>query len=316
MTPNLLWEVVKDGKQPAVRPTAKGDGQEITFRAIVGKPNPVTVTKTYRLFKGQDAFEMELGFSSPSADQTLTYHLTGPHGMPIEGEWYTGTFREVSIGQINRSSTTVSTLTAADIVKAESKPETYQTLPLKFAGVENQYFVVFFEPDPLPKSNDDKWDAVTEPWVARKDPLETQKSDVSLRMTSRPIDVGPNRPVQHRYKVFGGAKDADRLRPYGAEMLAGYRKNSWFFIPGASSMAQYVIAPMLSHTYDLTANVSRFFGGQARKLWHRHHPPDRPGAPLPFPAGPQDGPLRPEDAAHRPLVEGSAGENIRTTRSA
>jgi YidC/Oxa1 family membrane protein insertase len=258
-----LWEVVKDGNQPAVRPTPTGDGQEISFRTTVGAaPKTVTVTKTYRLLKGRDGFEFELSLSSPGADQSLIYELMGPHGLPIEGEWYTGTFREVFVGQVRAGTTSVATQTAVDVVKARNNPERYQTLPLKFAGVENQYFAVFLEPDPVPQSNDDKWDAETVAIPIHEDATEKQKSDVSVMVTSRPLAVGPNKPVTHRYKVFGGSKTVASLQPFGAEALAGYRKSTWFFIPGAASMAQYVIAPLLDQTYALTKMVAGTFGGK------------------------------------------------------
>jgi YidC/Oxa1 family membrane protein insertase len=254
----MPWEVVRDEKNAAVRPTAKGDGQEIQFKVTTPGPNPVTVTKTYRLFKGQESFEFELSFAAPEQEE-LVYELMGPHHLPIEGEWYTGTFRELFVAQVNGGSP--STLTAMDVVKSVNNPERYQTLPLKFAGVENQYFAVFLEPNPLPVDNKDKWDAETQPAVIRTDLTEKQKSDISFVMTSRPIAVGPDREVRHSFRVFAGAKVGDALKPFDAEVLASYRKNSWFFIPGASSMAQYVIAPLLDQTYALTKSIAGLFGG-------------------------------------------------------
>jgi YidC/Oxa1 family membrane protein insertase len=257
----MPWEVVKDGKNPAVRATPKGDGQEIQFRATTPGPKPVTVTKTYRLFKGQDAFEMELAFSSPHDQQEIVYELMGPHNLPIEGEWYTGTFREFFTVQGGGNSSSVSTQTALDVVKAVANPERYQKLPLKFVGVENQYFTVFLKPDPLPRGNEDKWDAETRATVIGLDAVDKQKSDISFIVTSRPITVGPNRDSKQKFVVYAGAKRADDLKPFGAEVLASYRKNTWFFIPGASYMAQYVIAPMLDRTYALTKGVAKIFGG-------------------------------------------------------
>ena len=54
-----------------------------------------------------------------------------------------------------------------------------------------------------------------------------QKSDVGVRITSKPIKIGPNQPVAHTYRVFAGPKTVDALKAYHAEGLAIYRKNQW-----------------------------------------------------------------------------------------
>ena len=42
------------------------------------------------------------GSRAPTRTRTVVYNLLGPHGIPIEGEWYTGTFRDVFFGQAQR----------------------------------------------------------------------------------------------------------------------------------------------------------------------------------------------------------------------
>ncbi len=39
-----------------------------------------------------------------------------------------------------------------------------------------------------------------------------QKSDVGVRITSRPIKVGPNVAVEHTYRVFAGPKTDEGAR--------------------------------------------------------------------------------------------------------
>ena len=75
----------------------------------------------------------------------------GPHGIPIEGEWYTGTFRDLVFGPISNRARSRSPVTYAayDIAKAGDKPIENTTLPLRYAGVENQYFAALLEPVPL-----------------------------------------------------------------------------------------------------------------------------------------------------------------------
>ncbi len=264
-----LWEVVTDAKGNVVTPVPADPkvglaaGEQISFRTKVDELN-LTVTKTFRLRRGADGFELILDFESPTT-QTVSYILEGPHGIPIEGEWYTSTFREVFFGKIDDKRTQVETHLATEVVDQEQKkdPIRITTLPLKYAGVENQYFAVFLEPDPLPETPENRWDAET---VARSVVItgEKQKSDVTVEVVSRPIEVGPRHPVTHSYKVFAGPKTAEALAAYGAEDLSTYRKGwqIWVIGPLASFLARTVISPMLDQIYALTAKVAGLFGGE------------------------------------------------------
>ena len=71
---------------------------------------------------------------------------------------------------------------------------------------------------------------------------------------------GPTRAT-HTYRVFAGPKTIEALKPYGAEDLAGYRKNNW--IPFAPLLATKIITPLLGVMYDVTKTVAGFFGGKS-----------------------------------------------------
>ncbi len=266
----VTWEVVreKDGasavrtltrKHPVTN--APTECQEIAFRTRSTEP-PAVVTKVYRLWKGDDGFDVELRFSDPGQDSRFTYRLFGPHGIPIEGEWYTSTFRDVFIGVAKGTATDVTTWASSDVVKYRVDPSyRLSTLPLKFAGVEDQYFATFVEPWPIPKTQEERRDQESAPLVLADDIKAPQKSDVGVEIFSRPIVVGPNLgEVVHAYRVYAGPKLAAALLPYEAEDLASYRKNQWITIPFASTLAKNVIAPLLDKIYALTQSVARVFG--------------------------------------------------------
>jgi YidC/Oxa1 family membrane protein insertase len=267
-----VWEVVRDKQgTPAVKVVTRTDpvtkqpveGQEIAVRIKAVDPS-VTVTKTYRLWKGEDGFEVDLGFSSPVKESKFTYRLFTPHGIPIEGAWYTSTFRDVFFGQVNASGRTELSkpLASTEIIKYKGDPSTYRytELPLKFAGVEDQYFTTFLEPWPIPKRSDDRLEKESAPFIFDENLKEPQFSDVGVQVVSRPITVGPNLgEIVHRYKVFAGPKLGTLLTPYEAEDLASYRKQ-WIPIPYASELARYVIAPLLDKIYSLTQAVAGLFG--------------------------------------------------------
>jgi YidC/Oxa1 family membrane protein insertase len=266
---SVVWEVVKDEQGRIRRPVMVKvpdtdrtvEGQAVVFRTK--SPSGVIVTKTFRLGKGIDGMEVELKFESPDQERKVVYNLIGPHDIPIEGEWYTGTFRDLIFGQLNGSSTVPMTHSAYDIAKSNGKQIDNTAMPLRYSGVENQYFATLLEPTPPPTGPDDRWDsrAVAIWHRDERHPDDLKMSDVAVRITSRPITVGPEQPVVHTYRLFAGPKTSEALHPYGAEDLVGYRKAGWFGIPGAPYLARYVITPTLAFTYGVTLRVSRFFGG-------------------------------------------------------
>jgi len=265
----VVWDVVRDQDRKVVRTVQKIDpttkepvtGQAVVFRTTAA--NGVVVTKTFRLFPKTDGLEVELRFESPDRQRSFVYNLLGPHGIPIEGIWYTGTFRELFFGHLNQAGATeVVTHLASEVVSksATDKPIDNTAWPLRFAGVENQHFTTFVEPDPSPTGQEDRWDSKATALVLQKSEKVTQQPDVGVRISSKPITVGPDQTVVHTYRVYAGPKTAQALLPYGAEKLASYRKSQW--IPFAPDIARLVITPTLGFTYDVTVRVARFFGGK------------------------------------------------------
>src|SRR5262249_15518639 len=149
--------------------------------------NGVVVTKTFRLFPNSHGLEVELKFESPDKERSIVYNLLGPHGIPIEGEWYTGTFRDVAFGQLKGKSIEIVSHAASYVAGATADSIDNTALPLVFAGVENQYFAILVEPKPFPTGEADRWDSRTTAVVLHKNEQAIQKSDVGVRISSKPI---------------------------------------------------------------------------------------------------------------------------------
>ncbi len=263
-----LWDVVTDAGGLTVQPvpadatTGAPAGQSIAFRTRVESLG-VEVTKTFVLRPGSDSIELSLAFRS-DAPRPIAYKLHGPQGIPIEGEWYTSNFREIFFGKVAGQATEIETHLASEVLSQQQKgdPLRVTTLPLKFAGVENQYYAVFFEPTPTPSSPDQRIDDRTVAELIRET-RESHKSDVSVAMISRPIRPAPGAPVTQSFRIFAGPKTTEALQPYGAEDLAAYRKG-WqipVIMPLANWLARSVIGPLLDRMYALTRSVAGFFGG-------------------------------------------------------
>ncbi len=258
-----VWEVVRDAQGKAVKSVEKTDqagakieGQELSFKLPVDELD-LELIKTFRIWKGESGFEFDFAVSSPTKEQSIVYRLMGPHGVPIEGEWYTSTFRDVFFGQTKGSGVSIVSRTAAEVVKGS---DVRQTVPLKFFGVEDQYFAVLLAPkvEKDPERFVDEVEAI----VVHENVSEPQKADVSVSLLSKPFTVKANKPVVHGYTVFAGSKTEKALAPYGAEGLAIYRKG--FTMWGAATfMATRLITPLLGHIYSFTEMVAKPFGGKS-----------------------------------------------------
>ncbi len=89
---------------PGSDPVTKAEvtGQAVVFRTTAR--SGVVVTKTFRLLPEhrRSRGRSQVRESRQGAVCSSTT-CSGPHGIPIEGEWYTGTFRDVVFGQLERA---------------------------------------------------------------------------------------------------------------------------------------------------------------------------------------------------------------------
>ncbi len=105
----MAWEIVpgKDGK-PIV--TDKDGVQRVTFKAAVPRLKDVTIFKTYELaprtYHIGLTVEVKDGRKAGARDKAareIRLQLAGPHGLPIEGKWYTSLFRNALIGRVDKN---------------------------------------------------------------------------------------------------------------------------------------------------------------------------------------------------------------------
>lgn len=250
-------------------------GQELSFRTVLREPAdlpPVVITKTYRLRKGTDAVSLDLAFDLPEGGdepRELLYRLDGPSGIPIEGEWYTHTFRNAYFGKGMEGDTVeVWTYSSYDVAK---NPDYYinNVYPTVFAGIENQYFATFLKPE---KPADQVAEAVMT--VVDAEPNELKKADVAVDLISKPVEVEPGSTTTHSYEVFAGPKTETALMPFGAGELGIYRQVGripvigwlldliWAIVdPIVALLSVYIIIPLLAGIYSLTETIAGWFGG-------------------------------------------------------
>jgi YidC/Oxa1 family membrane protein insertase len=135
----------------------------------------------------------------------------------------------------------------------------WTTRTLRFAGVEGQYFCVLLVV-PTPTSKDDRWDYATSPLLVMdneqlvnlalgRKPEHADRSDVSVEIESRRLDVEPSEPLRHSYTIYAGPRQRDvvesALGDHAlAQSLMNYR--DVLYIPGSGSLVGFFASLMIS----------------------------------------------------------------------
>jgi YidC/Oxa1 family membrane protein insertase len=134
---NREWRVVR--KETA----ADGDSHTVAFETELGAPFYVKITKTFTLSRNDyhvglsvqiTPFERPAGAKS----EEFRYQIDGPRGLPIEGEWYTPTYRTGVVGWPGTRA-----LEEPRVVRNQSGSDQHRGTdkqPIRYAAVMIQYF--------------------------------------------------------------------------------------------------------------------------------------------------------------------------------
>jgi len=207
--------------------TLAADGRSVRF--IRTLPGGLVASKEYRLANATDgpgySVELVVGLESPENDTVVTYAIDGPTGLPTEGWWYTQrvwhdfwgslAVRDVALRFVGSESTLISGLKTLDGTLERPAITVMPEKPLAFAGVDALYFASAIIPaigDDAPALAEVRSIAVGKP----VEPARKKLVNVTARIVSENLEVGPARPVHHRYTIFAGPKKPDLLRQFGA----------------------------------------------------------------------------------------------------
>lgn len=202
------WRVV-----PTAGPTGDGDSQAVAFETELGAPFYVRIRKTFTL--GRDDYHLGLAVSITPWErpagvrpEPFRYQVTGPHGIPIEGEWYTSTYRQGVVGwpgaRALEDPRSVRTMSGSDPHRSADRR------PIRYAGVMVQYFasVLAVDSRQADGQGQDILDYVrfTPHGPTHKDPDRKVDhaflDDLTFRAVSKP--VGPDQPAEHRFVLYQG----------------------------------------------------------------------------------------------------------------
>jgi YidC/Oxa1 family membrane protein insertase len=183
------------------------DGSEF-YRQVVfyREPSPgLRITKTFRLTPGQYHIDLEVRIENHT-DQPVRYQLEGPHGTPIEGEWYTSTFRNAVIGWVDAKGHALRQLEESHRIGVRAGGDAVERggeegIQIEYAGIAIQYFASLFVVDNQQTDRNfiERARATVE---SEPDPKRPQLDDITMRVVSVP--VAPGATVAHKYMLYNG----------------------------------------------------------------------------------------------------------------
>ncbi|VTS04658.1 YidC/Oxa1 family insertase periplasmic-domain containing protein [Tuwongella immobilis] len=133
------WDLVTKPADP------KADTQEVVFQTELKAPHWVKLRKIFTLKRHEYHIGLRLEIERLPGHEgapKFRYQLAGPIGMPIEGEWYTGTFRNMMVGFVDPDGNASRHFEDAAQIAYKSGTERLvrSQSRLQYAAISTQYF--------------------------------------------------------------------------------------------------------------------------------------------------------------------------------
>jgi YidC/Oxa1 family membrane protein insertase len=214
------WKVVSEERP-------EGGTHKVVFETELGEPYFLKLRKTYTLSPKDyhvglrlDIERMNVPGAAKGKGQTRI-QISGPRGLPVEGEWYTSVYRVAVIGWTDKKGTprrqyedaaTIGNKRGGDVVNRGENA-------FKYMVVANQYFASGLAISDKAKEEG----AVENPWAYARATTELPFGkdqdrnlpyfdDVTVRAASETLDLAPGEKVAHSYLIYNGPAKPRLLR--------------------------------------------------------------------------------------------------------
>src|SRR5207244_3391695 len=195
-----------------------GEKHQVVLKAVPdpevivnGQARKVAITKTYTLNRGDYHLGLEIKFELDKASKeelVFGYQLAGPLRMPVEGIWYTTTFRNAVIGGYTTSgknswrdlqdSRTIGFQGGGrDLPRADNEERF-----IKIGGVANQYFASMMVVDDEQEGTKNfiKWARPTLE-APSPDPDQPALADITVRLNAT-AELKSGQSISHKYLLY------------------------------------------------------------------------------------------------------------------
>lgn len=269
---NVVWNV----KEKDVQPDA--EQQKVVFEAEVPGQNLI-VTKTYTLARGDYHIGLTVGIRpkpGTKPPQKFRYMLDGAHGLPIEGVWYTYTYRNAMVGWSDSSRALEDSREIAHWDGGERQPRG-DSKTIRYAAVAVQYFASAVVVDPEQPGTSDRFiDWVRPTPIGPVHPKRPELTDITVRLVTEPLAVG-TKGVEQKYILYNGPIKVSQLSQLGAD---GKREVDpqlvdWYVDKlQLNTLTDYHSpGPMgtFASSIGLTFLIIKFTNLMHQVLWYLHH---------------------------------------------
>ncbi len=198
------WSVVSTRKEK------NAAGEEVVREVVFASDVPgtdITITKTYTL--DPRAYHIGLAVAlerKPDGNPEplhFQYQLTGGHGLPVEGEWYTSTYRSALVGLVDRKKSLWRDYQDAHQIGIKEGGDEVRTGDnyMQYAGIAVQYFASVI----VAAENQDSFLLRARATVeGEPPPNKPHLADITMRVISVPLELKPGERRVHKYLLYNG----------------------------------------------------------------------------------------------------------------
>jgi YidC/Oxa1 family membrane protein insertase len=185
------------------------------YETELGDPFWMRIRKTYTLgpkdYHVGLAVEFERLPQGQKGKGQLRVQVSGPRGLPIEGEWYTSTYRSAMVGWLDKKGTLRRGMedSVGIGVKRGGDAVLRGENTFKYAAIFTQYFTSALAVDDTAEgAAKNPWSfvrATTElPFDQPQDPNRPYFDDITIRAVTDPLDLDRGEKVTHKYLIYNG----------------------------------------------------------------------------------------------------------------
>jgi len=205
-----LWKIAEQS------PSTESSEARVVFETTLAAPYFLKIRKTFTLGPKDYHVGMKLDFEALPGRPTdkdrakFKYQICGARGLPIEGEWYTSTYRSTLVGWVNPAGTAKRDIQDSKTITDEHGGNRIdpQGNTFTYAGVGTQYFasVLAIDESMPDEARKNLWHYVR----PSREPLpsdiaeKSQLGDITVRVAANPIDPQADKPVSHSYIIYNG----------------------------------------------------------------------------------------------------------------
>jgi YidC/Oxa1 family membrane protein insertase len=221
------WAEKDEAGAPKAKVLPTGEHQmAFESRRLAGAPYYLVIRKTYTL--GPKDYHVSLRVeieklkvpgAAKGAGQQFRYQLSGPRGLPVEGEWYTNLYRMAIVGWTDEKGAARRQYedAAGVAIKRGGEVVTRGKNTFKYMAIATQYFASAVAIDDTAEgAAKNPWAhvrATTElPFGTNADPNVPYFHDVTVRAASEILDLEPGQTVAHSYVIYNGPAKVGLLK--------------------------------------------------------------------------------------------------------